>query len=72
MNGEPNVLIVGAGPTGLVMAHELARVGIACRVVDKSPHRAMESRGHSGRVQSRLETQSCHKRGCRSAAPRQL
>ena len=44
MNGEPNVLIVGAGPTGLVMAHELAGDGIACRVVDKSPHRAW-SRG---------------------------
>jgi len=44
MNGEPKVLIVGAGSTGLVMAHELARDGIACRVVDKSPHRAMESR----------------------------
>jgi 6-methylpretetramide 4-monooxygenase / 4-hydroxy-6-methylpretetramide 12a-monooxygenase len=38
------VLIVGAGPTGLTIAHELARDGITCRVVDKSAHRAMESR----------------------------
>ena len=44
MNNKPRVLIVGAGPTGLVMAHELARDGIDFRVVDKSPHRAMESR----------------------------
>jgi 2-polyprenyl-6-methoxyphenol hydroxylase-like FAD-dependent oxidoreductase len=44
MNNRPKVLIVGAGPTGLVMAHELARDGIDCRVVDKSPHRAMQSR----------------------------
>jgi 2-polyprenyl-6-methoxyphenol hydroxylase-like FAD-dependent oxidoreductase len=38
------VLIVGAGPTGLTMAHELARDGIQCRLIDKAPHRAMESR----------------------------
>ena len=44
MNEKPNVLIVGAGPTGLTMAHELARDGIACRIVDKSAHRATESR----------------------------
>jgi 2-polyprenyl-6-methoxyphenol hydroxylase-like FAD-dependent oxidoreductase len=44
MNNRPKVLVVGAGPTGLVMAHELARDGIDCRVVDKSAHRAMQSR----------------------------
>ena len=44
MTQLPKVLIVGAGPTGLTMAHELARDGISCRVVDKSAHRAMESR----------------------------
>jgi 6-methylpretetramide 4-monooxygenase / 4-hydroxy-6-methylpretetramide 12a-monooxygenase len=43
MNEKPKVLIVGACPTGLVMAHELARDGINCRVIDKAPHRAMES-----------------------------
>src|ERR1700739_3523515 len=44
VNNRPKVLIVGAGPTGLVMAHELARDGIDCRVADKSAHRAMQSR----------------------------
>src|SRR5436305_11634061 len=44
MNERPQVLIVGAGPTGLVMAHELARDGVHCRLIDKAPHRAMESR----------------------------
>ncbi len=31
------VLVVGAGPTGLTMAAELARYGIECRVIDKGP-----------------------------------
>jgi 2-polyprenyl-6-methoxyphenol hydroxylase-like FAD-dependent oxidoreductase len=44
MSERLDALIVGAGPTGLTMAHELARDGITCRVVDKSAHRAMESR----------------------------
>ena len=32
---EVPVLIVGAGPTGLVMAHELARHGVEFRIIDK-------------------------------------
>lgn len=40
----PQVLVVGAGPTGLTMAHELAREGVACRVIDKSPARSTESK----------------------------
>src|SRR5271166_664862 len=44
MNDNPNVLIVGAGPTGLVAAHALARDGINCRLISKDPHRAMQSR----------------------------
>ena len=32
---EPRVLIVGAGPTGLVLALELHRQGIPCCVIDK-------------------------------------
>ena len=34
---EVPVLVVGAGPTGLMMASELARHGIRCRVIDKAP-----------------------------------
>jgi 2-polyprenyl-6-methoxyphenol hydroxylase-like FAD-dependent oxidoreductase len=55
MSERPKALIVGAGPTGLVMAHELARDGIRCRLVDKAPHRAMESRAiaiHSRTVET--------------------
>jgi 2-polyprenyl-6-methoxyphenol hydroxylase-like FAD-dependent oxidoreductase len=55
MSERPKALIVGAGPTGLVMAHELARDGIQCRLVDKAPHRAMESRAiaiHSRTVET--------------------
>ena len=44
MNDKPNVLIVGAGPTGLIAAHALARDGINCRLISKDPHRAMQSR----------------------------
>jgi 2-polyprenyl-6-methoxyphenol hydroxylase-like FAD-dependent oxidoreductase len=36
MSGFANVLIVGAGPTGLAMAHELARDGVTCRLIEKA------------------------------------
>ena len=55
MSERPKALIVGAGPTGLVMAHELARDGIQCRLIDKAPHRAMELRAiaiHSRTVET--------------------
>ena len=32
---SPQALIVGAGPTGLMMAIELTRHGVKCRIVDK-------------------------------------
>ena len=40
--GEPRgdgseVLVVGAGPTGLVMASQLARHGVPVRIMDKNP-----------------------------------
>jgi NADPH-dependent dioxygenase len=34
---DVDALIVGAGPVGLVMAHELARHGVRCRIIDKNP-----------------------------------
>ncbi len=36
-NSPTDVLVVGAGPTGLTMACELARRGITPRIIDKSP-----------------------------------
>src|ERR1700744_3065407 len=41
---DPEVLIAGAGPTGLVLALWLARLGIQIRIVDKSPYPAAHSR----------------------------
>jgi len=38
------VLVVGAGPVGLTLANELARHGIAVRVVDKAPSRTDKSK----------------------------
>ncbi|GAB3796036.1 FAD-dependent monooxygenase [Micromonospora zhanjiangensis] len=39
------MLIVGAGPTGLTLAIDLARRGVPCRVVDRSPTPFTGSRG---------------------------
>jgi 2-polyprenyl-6-methoxyphenol hydroxylase-like FAD-dependent oxidoreductase len=39
------VLIVGAGPTGLTMACELARRGVGFRIIDKAPSYFAGSRG---------------------------
>jgi 2-polyprenyl-6-methoxyphenol hydroxylase-like FAD-dependent oxidoreductase len=38
------VVVVGAGPTGLVAACELARRGVAIRVIDKLPVPTTQSR----------------------------
>src|SRR5271166_1333136 len=35
--GVVQVLVVGAGPTGLALGGELARLGVRCRVIDKLP-----------------------------------
>lgn len=43
MNSHLPILIVGAGPTGLMMACELARYGIAFRIIDKKPERTLTS-----------------------------
>lgn len=49
------VLIVGAGPTGLVLAHELARRGVNLRLIDKNEGPAEQSRALLIQVRS-LET----------------
>lgn len=43
MDGQLPVLIVGAGPTGLMMACELARHGIPFRIIDKNAERTLSS-----------------------------
>ncbi len=43
-NSEVDVLVVGAGPTGLTMACELLRRGITCRILDKAAASGMTSR----------------------------
>src|ERR1700742_3181091 len=41
---NPDVVVVGAGPVGLVAAHELARRGIRVRIIDKLDEPTHESR----------------------------
>ena len=40
----PPVLVVGAGPTGLMVANELARHGVVPRIIDRGPAPATTSR----------------------------
>ena len=42
---DTQVLISGAGPTGLTLAIELARRDVAVRIVDRDPHPCTGSRG---------------------------
>jgi 2-polyprenyl-6-methoxyphenol hydroxylase-like FAD-dependent oxidoreductase len=39
-----DVLVIGAGPTGLVAASELCRYGLSIRLIDKLPERSLLSR----------------------------
>ncbi len=41
---DVEVLVIGAGPTGLVMASELTRHGVSCRIIDKAPHASEQSK----------------------------
>ncbi|WP_441247134.1 FAD-dependent monooxygenase [Kitasatospora sp. McL0602] len=45
MTATTQVLIVGAGPTGLTLACSLARQGVQVRIIDKSPAFPTSSRG---------------------------
>jgi 2-polyprenyl-6-methoxyphenol hydroxylase-like FAD-dependent oxidoreductase len=44
MTLSPQVIVVGAGPTGLALAAELAEGGIDCQVLEKRRHKAALSR----------------------------
>ncbi len=44
MSKDVEVLIVGAGPTGLTLACELARYGVSFRIIDKEPHASEKSK----------------------------
>lgn len=44
MSETANILVVGAGPSGLMMAGELARHGVPCRIVDRNDGPTKESR----------------------------
>src|SRR5579872_4806687 len=46
-----DVLVIGAGPTGLMMASELARRGISCRIIDTLPEATQTSKALA--IQSR-------------------
>ncbi|MFD6413976.1 FAD-dependent oxidoreductase, partial [Nocardia asteroides] len=43
-SGQPRAVVVGAGPVGLTAAHELARRGVAVRLVDAADAPARTSR----------------------------
>lgn len=49
---DTNVLIIGAGPTGLMMACQLLRFGINFRIIDKQKERALESRAFAIQAKS--------------------
>src|SRR5215469_338105 len=42
---HPQILVVGAGPVGLTLALDLARRGIACRIIEQSPAYQIGTRG---------------------------
>lgn len=47
MSNDPQVIVVGAGPTGLTLAAELAGAGVRCRVIEQRVVRSKRSRAFS-------------------------
>jgi 2-polyprenyl-6-methoxyphenol hydroxylase-like FAD-dependent oxidoreductase len=44
MKEDPSVVIIGAGPTGLMMACQLAMRNISFRIIDKTDNHTTQSR----------------------------
>src|SRR4030095_5057620 len=54
-----DVLIVGAGPTGLTLAAQLGSFGVRFRIVDRAPTAAHESRALAVQARRLYMLQSC-------------
>jgi 2-polyprenyl-6-methoxyphenol hydroxylase-like FAD-dependent oxidoreductase len=57
---NPDVLIIGGGPTGTTLALELAVQKIPFRIIDKDPERSTRSRALAVQARSQGESQMCH------------
>src|SRR5437868_15189761 len=44
MNGAADVLVVGAGPTGLMLANQLARRGVRTEIIDRHAGPSLQTR----------------------------
>lgn len=44
-SSKVDVLIIGAGPAGLLLATQLAKLKVDCRIVDRQAHPVL--RGHA-------------------------
>jgi len=54
---DTDVLVVGAGPTGLMLANQLARRGVRALIIDRHAAPSLQTRA-AGRVQPGVETGS--------------